>query len=91
MNKVVMVPADEFNQLSNYYQDKITESALLNKAIRLAAEQQLILADKSIPDSLAVNMVKPIALAQGRLVKPVRTGTAQTCLKYNRLQPNSRQ
>ena len=45
MNKVVMVPADEFNQLSNYYQDKITESALLNKAIRLAAKQQLILAD----------------------------------------------
>ena len=72
-----MVPAEEFNRLSNYYQGKITESALLNKAGRLAAEQQLILEDKSIPDSLAVRMVKPMALEQGRLVKRVRTGTAQ--------------
>ena len=77
MNEVIMVPAEEFNRLSNYYQGKITESALLNKAGRLAAEQQLILEDKSIPDSLAVRMVKPMALEQGRLVKRVRTGTAQ--------------
>ena len=32
MNEVIMVPAEEFNQLSNYYQGKITESAILNKA-----------------------------------------------------------
>ena len=43
----------------------------------MAAEQQLILEDKSIPDSLAVRMVKPMVLGQGRLVKRVRTGTAQ--------------
>ena len=72
-----MVPSEELNRLSNYYQGKITESALLNKAGRLAAEQQLILEDKSIPDSLAVRMVTPMALQQGRLVKHVRTGTAQ--------------
>ena len=77
MNEVVMVPAEELNQLSNYYQNKITESALLNKARRLAAEQQLILEDKSIPDSFTVRMVKPMALEQGRLVKRVRTGTDQ--------------
>ena len=77
MNEVIMVPSEELNQLSNYSQGKITESALLNKAGRLAAEQQLILEDKSIPDSLAVRMVKPMALQQGRLVKRVRTGTAQ--------------
>ena len=71
-----MVPVDEFNQLSNYYQGKITESALLDKAGRLAAEQQLILQDKNIPDSMAVRIVKPMALQQGRLVKRVRTGTA---------------
>ena len=65
MNEVVMVPAEELNRLSNYYQNKITESALLNKAGRLAAKQQLILEDKSIPDSLAVRMVKPMALEQG--------------------------
>ena len=75
MNEVVMVPAEELNRLSNYYQGIITESGLLNKAGRLAAEQQLILEDKSIPDSLAVRMVKPMVLQQGRLVKRVRTGT----------------
>ena len=69
MNEVVMVPSEELNRLSNYYQGKITESALLNKAGRLAAEQQLILEDKGIPNSLAVRMVKPMALEQGRLVK----------------------
>ena len=72
-----MVPTWEFNRLSNYYQGKITGSALLNKAGRLVAEQQLILEDKSIPDSLAVPMVKPIASEQSQLVKRVRTGTAQ--------------
>ena len=71
-----MVPVNEFNRLSNYYQNKITESALLDKAGRLAAEQQLILQDKNIPDSMAVQIVKPMALQQGRLVKRVRTGTA---------------
>ena len=71
-----MVPVNEFNRLSNYYQNKITESALLDKAGRLAAEQQLILQDKNIPDSMAVQIVKPMTLQQGRLVKRVRTGTA---------------
>ena len=32
MNEVIMVPAEDFNQLSNYFQSKITKSALLNKA-----------------------------------------------------------
>ena len=66
MNEVIMVPAEEFNWLSNYYQGKITESALLNKAGRMAPKQQLILEDKSIPDSLAVRIVKTMALEQGR-------------------------
>ena len=52
MNEVIIVPAEEFNWFLNYYQGKITKSALLNKAGQLAAEQQLILDNKSIPDSL---------------------------------------
>jgi len=55
----------------------MTESALLNKAGRLAADQHLILRDKSIPDSMAVNIIKPMTTEQGRLIKCVRTGTAQ--------------
>ena len=76
MNKVIMVPSEELNRLSNYYQGKITESALLNKARRLAAEQQLILKDKSILDSFSLQMLKPMALQEGRLVKRVRRGRA---------------
>jgi len=74
MDEVMMVPVNEFKQLENYYKGQITESALLNKAGRLAAEQHLILKDKSIPDSIAVRMTKPLAAEQDRLVKRIRTG-----------------
>ena len=74
MDEVMMVPVNEFKQLENYYKGQITESALLNKAGRLAAEQHLILKDKSIPDSIAVRMTKPMAAEQDRLVKRIRTG-----------------
>ena len=70
----MMVPVNEFKQLENYYKGQITESALLNKAGRLAAEQHLILKDKSIPDGIAVRMTKPLAAEQDRLVKRIRTG-----------------
>ena len=76
MNEVMMVPVDEFQRLSGYFQGQITESAVLNKAGRLAAEQNLILRDKNIPASMAVRITKPMALQQGRLVKRIRTGTA---------------
>ena len=55
----MMVPVQEFKQLQNYYKGQITESALLNKAKRLSAEQHLILKDKRIPDSMAVKMTIP--------------------------------
>ena len=74
MDEVMMVPVNEFKQLENYYKGQITESALLNKAGRLAAEQHLILKDKSIPDGIAVRMTKPLAAEQDRLVKRIRTG-----------------
>ena len=74
MDEVMMVPVNEFKQLENYYKGQITECALLNKAGRLAAEQHLILKDKSIPDGIAVRMTKPLAAEQDRLVKRIRTG-----------------
>ena len=83
----MMVPVQEFKQLQNYYKGQITESALLNKAGRLAAEQHLILKDKRIPDSLAVKMTKPMALEQARLVKRVRTGSAGPTVYQNTEEP----
>ena len=76
MNEILMLPMDEFNRLSSYYQGKMTESALLNKAERFAADQHLILRHKNISDSMVVNNIKPTT-EQGRLIKRVRTGTAQ--------------
>ena len=72
MDEVMMVPVNEFKQLENYYKGQITESALLNKAGRLAVEQHLILKDKSIPDSIAVRMTKPMVAEQDRLVRRIR-------------------
>ena len=67
-----MVPTKEFDQLVQYYKGEITDNALLNKAGRLAAESHVILRDKSIPDSIAIKQIKPLARQRGRLTKRIR-------------------
>ena len=59
--EVMMVPTREFERLTDNYKGQISESALLNKAGRLAAEQHLILKNPKIPDATAVKMLKPLA------------------------------
>ena len=66
-----MVPAKEFDQLVEYYKREITDNALLNKAGRLVAESHVILGDKSIPDSIAIKKIKPLAHQRGRLTKRI--------------------
>ena len=70
----MMIPTQEFERLQDFYKGQITQSALLNKAGRLAAEKHLILKNRKIPDALAVRMVKPLAREQVRLTKRIRTG-----------------
>ena len=65
----MMVPTKEFDQLVQYYKGEITDNALLNKAEQLAAESHVILRDKSIPDSIAIKKIKPLARQRGRLTK----------------------
>ena len=72
--EVMMVPTGEFERLTEYYKGRISESALLNKAGRLAAEQHLILKNHKIPDATAVKMLKPLAREQTRLTKRIRLG-----------------
>ena len=60
----MLVPTREF--------DQITDNALLNKAGRLAAESNVIFQDKSIPDSFAIQRIKPLARERGRLTKRIR-------------------
>jgi len=50
----------------------MSESALLIKAGRLAAEQHLILKTPGFPIQRAIKMVKPLPREQGRLTKRVR-------------------
>ena len=71
----MMVPTQEFERLQDYYKGQISQSALLNKAGRLAAEKHLILSNRKIPDATAVRMTKPLAREQARLTKRIRTGT----------------
>ena len=73
--EVMMVPTQEFERLQDYYKGQISQSALLNKAGRLAAEKHLILSNPKIPDATAVQMSKPLAREQARLTKRLRTGT----------------
>ena len=76
--EVMMIPRQEFERLQDYYKGTITQSALLNKAGRLAAEKHMILKNPKIPSDIAVKMVKPLARQQARLTKRIRLGTAPT-------------
>ena len=73
-NEVMMIPTQEFERLQDFYKGQISESALLNKASRLAAEKHLILKNPKIPNATAVKMAKPLARDQVRLTKRIRTG-----------------
>ena len=87
MNEVMMVPVQEFNRLQDYYKGKIIQSALLTKAGRLAAEEDLILKDKRIPASMAVKMTKPMANEEVKLVKRIRTGIRGTPTYQGTIEP----
>ena len=74
----MMIPRQEFERLQDYYKGKITQSTLLNKAGRLAAEKHMILKNPKIPSGMAVKMIKPLAREQARLTKRIRLGTTPT-------------
>ena len=72
--EMMMVPTSDYNNLVNYYKGRLTESTLLNKAGRLAAERHTILTDPTIPAATALAMTKPKAKELSRLTKRIRTG-----------------
>ena len=63
-NEVMMIPTQEFERLQDFYKGQISQSALLNKASRLAAEKHLILKNPKIPSATTVKMIKPLAREQ---------------------------
>ena len=72
--EIMMVPTTDYNNLVNFYKGKITESTLLQKAGRLAAERRLILANKSISNSTALALTKDRGREIGRLTQRIRSG-----------------
>ena len=71
--EMMMVPTADYNNLVNYYKGRLTESALLNKASRLAAERQLVLQNPAVPNSVALAMTEPKAREVQRLTKRLRS------------------
>ena len=47
----LMVKPEEFQQLIQYYKGQITDSALLNKAGRVAAKEHIIVNNPKVPDA----------------------------------------
>lgn len=74
----MVIKPDEFRSLVDYYKGNITESSLLNRAARVAAEARLLIEDPHIPPALKEPRVKQLMRARGTLVKELRQGTAPT-------------
>ena len=74
VKEMMMVPTTDYNNLVNYYKGRLTESALLNKAGRLAAERHVTLSNPNVPASLALAMSKPREREIHKLTKRLRTG-----------------
>ena len=70
----MMVPTSDYNNLVNYYKGRLTESALLNKAGRLAAERHVTLNNPHLNKSVAVAMSKQGEREIHKLTKRLRTG-----------------
>lgn len=78
--EVMMVKPEEFNRLVQYYKGEISDSALLNKAGRVAAETHLLLQDKTIPDAIVNARVKKLRRERQRLTKRLREVPGVTSL-----------
>ena len=74
VEEMMMVPTSDYNNLVNYYKGRLTESALLNKAGRLAAERHVTLNSPHLNKSVAVAMSKQGEREIHKLTKRLRTG-----------------
>ena len=70
--EVMMVKPDEFNNLVQCYKGQISDSALLNKAGRVAAEAHVLLANEKVPSRVTNAKVKELLRQRRRLTKRLR-------------------
>ena len=67
-----MVKPDELRALVDYYKGKITESTLLDKAARVAAEAKLFLEYTHTPAALKEPVVKELLMQERKLTDKLR-------------------
>ena len=68
----LMVKPEEFNQLVQYYEGHISDSALLNKAGRTTAEDHALLGVESVSDSIANAKIQELLPQKRRFTKRLR-------------------
>lgn len=82
MKDMMMVPTGEYENLQSYYKSMVSSNALLDQVGRIGVQEHLILRNKKIPDSIAVKMIKPMALRRRNLTKRLKTGLGSTAGSY---------
>ena len=68
----LMVKPKEFQRLVQYYKGQITDSALLNKAGRVTAEEHIIVNNPQVPDAIANQQTRELLQERRRLTKRLR-------------------
>ena len=68
---LIVQPA-EFQRLVQYYKGQITDSTLLNKAGRVAAEEHIIVNNPKEPDAIANQQTRELLQERRRLTKRLR-------------------
>ena len=71
----MVIKPDQFRTLVDYYKGNITESSLLNRAARVAAEVRLLIEDPNIDPALKEPRVKQLIRERGNLLE-LRQGAA---------------
>ena len=64
MEKKLIVDPQEFQALVDFYKGKISESALLDKAAKVAAETQMLLSDSHRQAGLKEPMIKQLLMQE---------------------------
>ena len=68
----LMVKPEEFQRLVQYCKGQITDSALLNKAGRVTAEEHIIVNNPQVPDAIANQQTRELLQERRRLTKRLR-------------------
>ena len=75
MNEMLMVPLAEWERLKAKNRQSIGNNALVDKAGRVGAAEDILMASTSILDSMKVAIAKPLSQQRRSIVKRLKTGT----------------